>query len=317
MVGWFTEKRLEVRPLLHIAAGTALGLVINPYFPHNIIFVVRHILPKLADATAISVGNEWFPYNTAQLLRNSPLALAAFLSGALALGLSGKRMDVRTLAAFIIACLFGLMLFQSRRFIEYFPPFALVFAAFAWAPVLEGFHAVSKLEYQDEDNLRARMRRKFINHLPALGLSIVILAGGWVTFRDAQSSLRTSKSFLTYSGASAWLTNHTLPGARVFQTDWDDFPRLFFYNTHNTYLVGLDPTYLSLQNPTLYDQWVAITRGKVALPSQSIVEDFGARYVITDLQHGDFLNQAVQDPALVEVYRDYDAVVLKVKTPAE
>ena len=112
---WLIEKRLDLRPLIYIAAGTALGLVINPYFPQNIIFVVRHILPKLADATAISVGNEWFPYNTAQLLKNSPLSLAAFMSGALALGLSGKHIDARTLAGFILSGLFGWMLFQSRR----------------------------------------------------------------------------------------------------------------------------------------------------------------------------------------------------------
>ena len=137
-------------------------------------------------------------------------------------------------------------------------------------------------------------------------------ACGWFTFNDAQNSLRTSKSYLTYAGASAWLADHTPFGERVFQTDWDDFPRLFFYNSHNTYLVGLDPTYLSLQNPALYEQWVAVTRGKVALPSTSILEDFGARYILTDLQHTEFLEQAALDPALEEVYRDHDAVIFKI-----
>ena len=126
--------------------------MINPYFPQNIIFVARHILPKLTDATAISVGNEWFPYDTAQLLKNSPLSLAAFMSGALALGLSGKRMNARTLAGFLLASLFGWMLFQSRRFIEYFPPFALVFAAFAWTPVLEGFQSEPNQIVLDDKN---------------------------------------------------------------------------------------------------------------------------------------------------------------------
>jgi hypothetical protein len=313
---WLTDKRLDLRPLMYIAAGTALGLVVNPYFPQNIIFVARHILPKLSDATAISVGNEWFPYDTAQLLRNSPLALAAFLSGALALGLSGRRMDARNLSSFILASLFGWMLFQSRRFIEYFPPFALVFAAFTWAPVLERFYASHGID-PVKDDFRSRMKGKLMNHLPALTLAIVVLAGGWITFKDTRISLRTSKSYLSFAGASAWLTGNTLVGERVFQTDWDDFPRLFFYNTHNTYLVGLDPTYLSLQNPTLYDQWVAITRGKVAFPSESIVGDFGAHFVLTDLQHGDFLDQAALDPLLVEVYRNYDVVVFKVDTLAE
>ena len=148
-------------------------------------------------------------------------------------------------------------------------------------------------------------------------LGIVVLAGGWFTFNDARDSLKTSKSYLTFAGASAWLAENTPLGERVFQTDWDDFPRLFFYNTHNTYLVGLDPTYLSLQDPVLYTQWVAITRGRVALPSNSIKEDFDARFTMSDLQHTEFLEQAALDPALEEVYRDHDAVVFRNITPVE
>ena len=136
---WLVDRRLELRPVVYTGVGIALGLVINPYLPHNIVFAAQHILPKLFETTAVSVGNEWYPYETAQLLENSPLALAAFLSGALALGFSGRKIDLRTAFAFLLACLFGLMLFQSRRFIEYFPAFALVFAAFAWAPVITRF----------------------------------------------------------------------------------------------------------------------------------------------------------------------------------
>ena len=80
----------------------------------------------------MSVGNEWYPYDTKQLLDNSLPALVAFASGALALGLTSRKMDARTALGLFVSLLFGLMLFQARRFVEYFPPFALIFAAFAW-----------------------------------------------------------------------------------------------------------------------------------------------------------------------------------------
>ena len=102
---WLIERRLEIRPLAFTGLGIALGLIINPYFPYNIVFASQHILPKLFETTAVSVGNEWYPYNTAQLLENSPLALAAFLSGALALGLSGRRGDPRPAIGFRLRCL--------------------------------------------------------------------------------------------------------------------------------------------------------------------------------------------------------------------
>lgn len=312
------ERRLDLRPLAAIAAGTAAGLVINPYFPHNIVFAYLHILPKLLETTAVRVGNEWYPYETAQLLKNSPLALGAFISGALALGLSGKRIDLRTATAFILAVLFGFMLFQSRRFIEYFPPFALVFAAFAWTAALEGNRPPAELPQTGTKSRPAALfaRLGLPKRLPALILASVLIPGVWLTLRASQASVQTSKPYTTYAGASQWLAENTPAGARVFQTDWDDFPRLFFYNTHNTYLVGLDPTYMLIYDADLYALWVDITQGEVERPAATIEQEFGSAYVLTDLRHTGFLKQAAGDPGLVEVYRDGDAAVFQVAGPA-
>lgn len=309
---WVIERRLDVRPLLYSAAGVALGMFINPYFPHNLTFALHHMLPKLLDTTAISVGSEWFPYDTGQLLGNSPLALAVFAGGALALGLSARRMDTRTLAGFLLACLFGLMLFQSRRFIEYFPAFALIFAAFAWTPLLEPVLAKARAYAPTGRSSLAGWKKR---GLPALAGAIFLIIGIWPTFQASRDSLQGSQPYQRYSGASAWLQANTPPGERVFQTDWDDFPRLFFYNTHNTYLVGLDPTYMQLYDAALYDRWVDITQGRVENLAEAIASEFGAQYILTDLQHEDFLQQAQGDPRLEEVYRDGDAVVFRVIRP--
>jgi hypothetical protein len=305
---WLSEGRLDMRPLIYTAIGLALGLLINPYFPFNIIFAYQHILPKLVEATSVSVGSEWYPYDTSQLLSNSSLALAAFAGGALALGLYGQRMQARTAAAFLLACLFGLMMFQSRRFVEYFPAFALIFAAFAWAPLMHAY--IRRSEVISQSNLR--LPAGLTTHLPALVLAAFLVPGIWLTLHASMESIGSSKPYTLYQGASAWMVDNTPAGARVFQTDWDDFPRLFFYNTHNTYLVGLDPTYLQLYNASLYDEWVEITQGRLELPAQSIQARFGGQYVLTDLLHRSFIERAAQDPGLVEVYRDGDAIIYQV-----
>jgi hypothetical protein len=301
---WLIERRLDLRPMLYTGAGIVAGLVINPYFPYNILFAFQHIFPKLVDATSVSVGSEWYPYTTAQLLQNSPLALAAFFVGILGLGLSGRKMDLKTAVSLLLAGMFGLMLFQSRRFIEYFPPFALIFAVFAWAPIVK-----------DWINRGDTLNNSRIKSIAIPGI-IAILGLSGAIFWNANASIagmQGLKPYTLYQGASAWLEDNTLPGERVFQTDWDDFPRLFFYNTHNTYLVGLDPTYMQFYDPVLYDRWVAITRGRIEEPSYSILVDFGSRYVISDLEHTGFLNQAELDPGLQEVYRDAEAVVFEVR----
>ena len=303
------EHRLEIRPLLYISAGMILGLIINPYFPENIIFSYRHLLPKLADATSVRVGNEWFPYETKQLLDNSLPALAAFAGGTLALGLSSRKMDVRTAFALLTSLLFGLMLFQARRFVEYFPPFALIFVTFAWRPLFPPLpDSVSSM-----DSPRGPLNQfNFRAYLPVILLSMVVAVGIARSIPPAREALSNSKPYDLYAGASAWLEKNTPAGAGVFQTDWDDFPRLFFYNTHNTYLIGLDPTYLQLYDPNLYDLWVDITQGDVEDPSQIIASSFASQYIHTDLNHEDFLRVAAEDSGLKEVYRDDQAVIFEV-----
>lgn len=301
-----TERRLDFRPLLYTSAGIILGMIVNPYFPDNLIFSYHHMLPKLADATSVRVGNEWYPYDTKQLLDNSLPALVAFASGVLALGLTGRKMDVRTALGLFVSLLFGLMLFQARRFVEYFPPFALIFAAFAWAPLFEVKPASSQAA------LRVQVGSMLQSYVPVLLLAVAVTAGISSSISPARAAVDGSKPYGLYANASLWLEKNTPAQSRVFQTDWDDFPRLFYYNTHNTYLIGLDPTYLQLYDADLYDLWVDITQGDVENPSQVIATTFGSQYIHTDLHHSDFLQVAVEDPGLKEVYRDDQAVIFEV-----
>jgi hypothetical protein len=143
--------------------------------------------------------------------------------------------------------------------------------------------------------------------VPAIGFNL----------QGAREDLRGSSSYLRYAQASAWLVEHSSPGSRVFNTDWDDFTQLFYYNTHNVYMLGLDPTYMHQYDPDLYKLWRSITRGEVSESGQTIRQVFGAEYVITDLRHDRFLNQAEVDPWLQEVYRDEDAAIFLVLAGAD
>ena len=230
------------------------------------------------------------------LVENSGFALAAFVIGVFALGWRGKKFDRATLTAFALAVLFGLLTFKSRRFIEYFPAFALIFAALSVSPLLDRAVEVKR-----------------VKRLIPIGLLAILIAPLIITLTQARSTLADqSKPAETYAAASYWIAQHAAPGALIFQTDWDDFPRLFFYNPANVYTIGLDSTYMQLYDAVLYDDWVKITQGKVERPGEQIRSRFGGDYVITDLQHTAFLRQAQNDPALQEVFRDKYAVVIEV-----
>jgi hypothetical protein len=290
-----TERRFEWPALAWPALGIALGLVVNPYFPQNIQFIINHIAPKIGSPT-IAIGNEWYPYETWTLVQNSGMALAAWVFGALALGWRTRRIDRASLAALLISIMFGFLLLKSRRFIEYFPPFALIFAALSCAPLVEQWRA---------GLVRWQRRLAMIAVLAALAAPLALTLG------QARAAMGRSAPSATYAAASGWLRQHTPAGSLIFQTDWDDFPRLFFYNTANIYTIGLDPTYMERYDADLYADWVKISRGEVKQPSTLIRRRFGAAYILSDLRHDRFLEQAARDPKLREVYRDQFAAIFE------
>jgi hypothetical protein len=220
--------------------------------------------------------------------------LLLFLVGVFTLGWRGKRFDTGTLFALGLVVVFGAMALKSRRFIEYFPAFALIFAALSASPVIKG--------------MEARWPRWVV----AAGLVLLLsfpLTRSIVRGREALTSARPVEQ---YADAATWLAENAPPGSLVFQTDWDDFPRLFFFNTSQVYTIGLDVTYMQLYSADLYDEWVNITRGEVEQPGDVIASRFGASYVFSDLKHGDFIDEAHADPGLSEVYRDDYAVIFAV-----
>ena len=319
------DRRFEPAPLLYAGLGVGLGLLINPYFPDNLLFIYHHLFPKLTDATATSVGKEWYPYQTWTLVENSGLALLLFGAGTFALGLQERRMDVRTATTFLLCLLFGAMLFKSRRFVEYFPAFVLLFAALAWTPLIQAWLKgqawrvnLNLPSHQPTFHLHWVAPGHVWRPLILIGVMMIVLGPAlWFTVRETQKSLQDSKPYQSYAAASAWLEANTPARSRVFQTDWDDFTRLYFYNTHNTYTVGLDPTYMQLYDAGLYELWIDITRGRVEHPARDIKETFGANYVITDLNHTGFLREAKADPDLHELYRDKYAVIFQVLSQDE
>ena len=55
-----------------------------------------------------------------------------------------------------------------------------------------------------------------------------------------------------YQKGTEWLVQHTEPGEIVGQGVWSDFGPLFFWDTHNRYLGGMDPIFQYRYNPETY-----------------------------------------------------------------
>src|SRR5688572_12182449 len=109
--------------------------------------------------------------------------------------------------------------------------------------------------------------------------------------------------------------NENIPaGERIFNANWDDFPKLFFFNQKHQYVYGLDPNYLYSQNPDLYKLLLDITSGKTDDAGPLIREKFGANYVFTDGKENDEMVAKLLASGWADVvYDDDEGRILKIR----
>ncbi len=300
---YLAERRMDFWAALASASGIAAGLVINPYFPKNLKLFWEHVLMKTTVSYPVNVGVEWYPYETWVILGGSALAFAVYFAGLIAFDYRSRARDLKPLFFLIVSTMFLLMAFKSRRFIEYWPPFAVLFGAFTISP---------KLKLLDMSWL-VRTRDQVIAAVAAAVLAAVAISTMAMVVWEARLQVKRENDPFAYRGASEWLASSAPPGAMVFNTDWDDFPMLFYYNPNNVYTAGLDPTYLYDRDRKLWTFYERITLGKESNPAPIIRKRFGAEYVFTDNYHTAFLRVADESGDFETVYKDAETTVLKLR----
>ncbi len=304
---YLAERRIDLSTLVATVSGVIAGLVVNPYFPKNLILFWEHLGMKVTAQYSVDVGVEWYPYETWAILESSALAFAIYIAALVAFDFRARARDAKPLFFLIISLVFLLMAFKSRRFIEYWPPFAVLFAAFTLGGPLRRFnHAV----------FAKPLDRAVAGLAGALVIVVIIVTMG-LTLWQARVSVKDETDPTAYKGASEWMAANTPAGSMIFNTDWDDFPMLYYYNPNNRYIVGLDPTYLYDRDQQLWKLYERITLGNERDPAPLIRERFGAEYVFTDNYHRDFLKIADESGDFETVYKDSYTTVLRIAAEQE
>jgi len=327
VIAW-TERRFEWRPIAWVLAGTAAGLIINPYFPTNLNLFYQHLRIKITAAGfSTKVGNEWYPYDSWEFIGNSLVACVAMVVGYVSFDAADRKRSHHSLFFLIFATALMIMTARWRRIAEYWPPFAVMFAAFALHPWLEGARShLTRLSPDILSELQPFLDRPHTGVIPkdsdlkellqTAGVAFVTVLITIILFfniRAMSRDIATSASHETYSAGAEWMRANVPPGHLVFNTDWDDFPRLFYYDPTHSYVSGLDPTYLYDRDHELSELYDSITLGKEDDPAPLIRDRFGARYVFTDNSHDDFFLKAAESGWFEIVYEDSDCTILYIR----
>ncbi len=326
VIAW-TEQKIEWRPLLWVGIGVAAGLVINPYFPKNLMLFYEHLRMKIrASDYPIKVGGEWYPYDSWEFLMNSAVAVVAMLVGYLAFDASDRKRAHQPLLLLLFATTLMLMTARWKRIAEYWPPFAVMFAAFSLQPWLQGARSTftrlpndvldELLPYLDrhepEEAAKVTDRNERWGLMVAAAVAIVLALPLFFNLRATIRDIASSEPHDYYQAGAEWMRTNIPSGQIIFNTDWDDFPRLFYYNPTHNYVSGLDPTYLYDKDPSLSKLYERITLGDESDPGPLIRDRFRARYVFTDNGHDKFYNNAIESGWFEIVYEDADCTILHI-----
>jgi hypothetical protein len=279
--------------------GVVLGLVLNPFFPHNLRF--------WAIANFGVLGAEWAHLDDALYasemapMRSDHFLLAnlgAFAATALAVLLLTWLRKASDQARTLLVVTFGFfaLSLQSHRFAEQWAPFAVLLLAIV---VRDG----------REQGLWTNPRRIRLAAGAALVLGLVLLVFSVQVDRAAAAS----EEVVDYAAASAWMAENVPPGDTLFHPGYDEFDVLFFHDPRRRFLFGIDPGFFLAANRDRYALWSRVVHGAMADAWQPIRRTFGCRWVFLPSRYVSLRALLDRDPRFVPRYRDRDCGIYELE----
>ena len=297
-VSWAFTRKIRSGLFIACGLGTLAGLVLHPYFPNNIQFLYTSYtqieLGTFADP--VLAGSEDYPYAASTAVRHTLLVWIILFLTLLVYLLQPKTLTPQSLLLFLFSIVLLCLYLKVRRFIEYWPPFALLFTAWALNPVARSLD-LRKQKYG------------------AIVFSLVLSVAAYHTYTRLFIDNTISNRPQAYRAAAQFLKENTAKNDIVFTADWDDFPHLFHYNDHNRYIVGLGLHYLYLYDPNLYAIWLHLSRGLHPTPALTILDTFGAHYVFSLKADTDFLEAFQKSEHIEMIYDDPKAQTYRIHPP--
>lgn len=322
------ERRLK--PAATSLLGMTLGLIINPYFPKNIHFLLVHLGKVITSPVSIPKGGEWYPLEFSNVL-GFLIPFLLFVVAIVFIFISRivKKEDIKKerIQKIYFLGLASIVMFiatiLSQRFIEYFIPLSILFSAFCLDYYFKQAKESKSLFYKKIDNLFYLIHDKLTKEqfklllknkvFPILlGLFVFVLTFFIFNVQKSTKTLVSTSPYDKYKEASEWLIQNTEKGSIIFNINWDDFPQLFFWNDRNFYIVGLDPTFMYEYSKNLWKKYRNI-EDNLDKTANIIKKDFDSEYVFLSERNKGLAEKLDEREDFKKVYEDGNVKIYKLK----
>jgi hypothetical protein len=246
-----------------VLLGLTAGMVINPMWPHHWTFIYTELKSAFVHGAGLSrgrfVGTEWIILSSRDLLKFTlfPVAMWLFL---LFRQLYRKEQvsAAATTGAVVAIGLFGAGMVGGAKHLHLFLVLSLLFVPLVW-------HQMGPWP-------------KWAGWTLA---TVAVAVSIWsVRTWTHENSTHTEIGPAEYQAVARTLQQRTESGEMVV-APWDDFPGLFHFNTHNHYVVGLNPRFLKDAHEKRFTAFQYLYDGKISDPENLLPMFFGnARHIV-------------------------------------
>jgi len=330
LVKGLSERRWEWRLWLMALAGVIVGWLLrpNPLGSARVEYVqllVHEVVRQ--QKIPLLFGREWEPVSMAALGAFSYFILAwVILTTIFLIVVIARRQYLPTKDRTFLWCslalamvFFAATVVVTKRTTPLWATFSVMFVAKAFTCILNPLDRREK-QFLKED---ARL-------IIAFAIAAIFVAMIW----DGVNQHVVQKRWLSIDpyrmkASADWLKSHGRSGDIVFNVNWDVFPDLFFWDTDQRYVSGLDPVFLFAYDQGLYwkahhlqtgeatdHTWATVTPeiGRQEDTYTVLQRDFKASYVVLDKGRNAVLYQYMRgDKRYALGFEDTGTAVFAVK----
>jgi len=284
----YREGGADWKGVLAVFYGGALGLMLSPWFPENVRYLIFTTFFKVAHAEYDMpgiLGTEWLRPEWAHIARESwPAHVVFFGSLAAAAWLTWRRRLRWSTAAIASVAVTLAFLAMYRgvawRMGEYYAPFAILSAGLIW---------------RDAWPVARAAGRAWTPQAPALALAAVMA----VSLRQGLSfaSDVIVKPVTQYQAMMRYVDSHD-PKPMVFNSSWSDYMVLFYHSRNANFVAGMDGHYLLYGDPQRFRLWYNIGNGAMhGSPNiaSTIHDRFAARWAVVARGHAGLAADLARD----------------------
>jgi hypothetical protein len=275
------DRKKGIKLLVCSIAGTALGFVLNPYFPGNLSIVWIQVIRVLQNTLGVNskmpriFGTEFAPLSLEELWSAAGIVVIMFFVGLVGVLiirlLENRKFDEKIISLFWISVFFFICTLLWRRFIEFWTPFVILFFGFFFSRLLE------------IEGVRKILEKKIIK-IPMVVtvlflMTILLLVRKKDIVDQFKTARRTNPQVImpVFRSGAKWIQRNIEPRQTIFHPSWGEFCQLYFFNQDHYYIIGLDPACFYYYNDDLFDLWYRIYQGKVPNVYESVRYRFGAK----------------------------------------